>query len=106
MRRALCRSPWDCRRAGRGSRPTPMQEDRAAPFPPPRACDGGTQSRSYRRLLMPVFDQKADLPVHPEHGDLIVLDHDLGILDPKRADAAQGLGGLANGLAASVVKAV
>src|SRR5215204_564257 len=44
------------------------------------------------RLLL-VLDQKADLTIDAIHRDLIVLDNDLGIFDPKRADAAQGLRG-------------
>src|SRR3954452_21612029 len=56
--------------------------------------------------LLSVLDQKADLAVDAKHRDLIVLDHDLGILDPKRTDAAQGLRCFANGLAAGVVEPV
>src|SRR3954447_18650109 len=56
--------------------------------------------------LLTILDQKADLAVDAKHRDLIVLDDDFGILDPKRADAAQGLRCFANGLATGVVEPV
>src|SRR4051794_27022492 len=69
-----------------------------------RVCISG-EKRAPPRLLT-ILDQKADLAVDAKHRDLIVLDDDLGIFDPKRTDAAQGLRGFANGFAASVVEPV
>src|SRR3954471_15811113 len=53
-----------------------------------------------------ILDPKADFCVDAKHRDLIVLDDDLGILDPKRTDSTQGLRSLANGLAAGVVEPI
>src|SRR5215213_3835625 len=53
-----------------------------------------------------ILDQKADLTVDAKHRDLIILDDDLGILDPKRTNSTQGLRCLANGLAAGVIEPV
>src|SRR3954468_10724102 len=69
-----------------------------------RVCISGAK-RAPARLLT-ILDQKADLAVDAKHRDLIVLDDDLGILDPKRTDAAQGLRCFANGLAAGLVEPV
>src|SRR4051795_9224510 len=78
-----------------------------------RVCISGEECTSARLLsrlspprLLTILDQKADLAVDAKHRDLIVLDDDFGILDPKRTDAAQGLRCFANGLAASVVEPV
>ncbi len=56
--------------------------------------------------LLTILDQKADLAVDAKHRDLIILDNDFGILDPKRTDATQGLRCFANGLATGVVEPV
>src|SRR4051794_24370727 len=69
-----------------------------------RVCISG-EKRAPPRLLT-ILDQKADLAVDAKHRDLIVLDNDFGILDPKRTNATQGLRCFANGLAAGVVEPV
>src|SRR6185312_8612163 len=65
----------------------------------------GLGFRPALRRALPL-DFEADLAVDAIHGDLVILDDALGVLDPERADAAQGARCLPDCLAAGIVEAL
>ena len=56
-----------------------------------QCASGWTSPEAHLSSDLPiVLKQKADLPVHSIHGDPVILDDALGVLDPERLDAAEG----------------
>src|SRR5262245_31612873 len=55
--------------------------------------------------ILPPLDSEHDLAGHAVGYDLVMLHHAFGLLDAKRHDATQGLGGFGHGEATRIVEA-